>query len=48
VAGIMEAIERPGWWSRPNSQSRFMARHPETGKAISAVLFEVPADWEVS
>jgi len=46
AGAILEAIEQPGWWSRPNAQSRFMARHPDTGKAVSAVLFEVPADWE--
>jgi hypothetical protein len=43
---IVEAIEQPGWWSRPNAQGRFKARDPEGGKPLYMVMFEVPADWD--
>jgi len=46
VVATVEAIEKPGWWSRPNRAGKFKAPHPDGGKASYTVMFEVPADWE--
>jgi hypothetical protein len=45
VNTILEMAEAPGWWTRPNTQSRIKATSPSGGKPISMVLFEVPAEW---
>jgi hypothetical protein len=46
VGLILEQIEAPEWWSRPNAQGRFFAVDPDNGKRVSQVLYEVPKDWE--
>jgi hypothetical protein len=45
VNAILEQIEAPDWWSRPNSAGKYKATD-EDGKAIYHRLFEVPKDWE--
>lgn len=46
AGAVAEAIEKPGWWARPNTQGRFKAAHPGGGKPSYAVMYEVPAGWE--
>lgn len=49
ATAIVEQMEAPGWWARPNEQGKYKATEPGGaggGKVVFHRLFEVPPGWE--